>query len=249
MTAVAQTNGRAPRVIAPAAEPHAPAGSALQAAILAVQAQAPKLARNADGQAGPRVYRYVTLDAIVDAVLPLLVEHELVWTTWPSATPDGAPALRYRISHVPSGEFQEDTVPLCAAKADPQGVGSAITYMRRYALTAVLNLTTGEDDDGAAASAPPATSQVASQPSAAPAQPSERPATAKQRGLIEARAREAELTAAELANAIKRAAGAQTEIWKPGAAERWTVRALDRLPARLVDAVLEQIKATAGEES
>lgn len=32
-------------------------------------------------------------------------------------------------------------------KADPQGMGSAITYARRYALTAMLGMVT-EDDDG-----------------------------------------------------------------------------------------------------
>lgn len=37
-------------------------------------------------------------------------------------------------------------------KDDPQAVGSAITYMRRYALGAVLGLNIDNDDDGNAAS-------------------------------------------------------------------------------------------------
>src|SRR6185437_2346540 len=40
-------------------------------------------------------------------------------------------------------------------KEDPQGQGSAITYMRRYAYLASLGLVTAEDDDGNAASQQP----------------------------------------------------------------------------------------------
>ena len=52
-----------------------------------------------------------------------------------------------------SGEWmgQEMTVPV--TKADAQGAGSAITYMRRYALAAVLGIVQA-DDDGNAASNP-----------------------------------------------------------------------------------------------
>ena len=34
------------------------------------------------------------------------------------------------------------------AKNDPQGIGSTLTYARRYSLSAFLNLNTGDDDDG-----------------------------------------------------------------------------------------------------
>jgi hypothetical protein len=37
-----------------------------------------------------------------------------------------------------------------------QGVGSALTYSRRYALCSVMNLVADEDDDGQAAKAPSA---------------------------------------------------------------------------------------------
>ena len=56
------------------------------------------------------------------------------------------------ISHK-SGEFisQEMSVPV--TKADAQGAGSALTYMRRYALAAVVGVVQA-DDDGNAASSP-----------------------------------------------------------------------------------------------
>ena len=49
------------------------------------------------------------------------------------------------------------------AKADPQGAGSAITYMRRYALMACLGVVADVDDDGNSAS--PSASQSYSAPS------------------------------------------------------------------------------------
>lgn len=251
MSATAEkTNGRAraPRVVPAPPETQPQKGSPLMAAILAVQGDAPKLGPNADGQAGGRTYRYVTLDAVVDAVLPLLVKHELAWTTFPTSDEHGQPALRYRITHLPSGEAEEDVMALMCVKADPQGQGSALTYARRYALVAVLNLTTGDDDDGGrASSAYTAGIQPAAQPTARPAAPSERPATAKQRSLIEVRAREAKLEPGDLANVLKQAGGADPITWAdPPAAERWTGRALDRLPAKLVDAVLAGIAESNG---
>jgi hypothetical protein len=265
MTAIA-ANGRAPRVPTLTPEPAHSDGMQLAAAVLRVQAAVSKLRSNADGHIGSRSYRYVTLDAVVDEVLPLLVSEELLWRAAPTIHEDGQPALRYRMTHVPSGETDEDVMPLLGC-TDSQALGSATTYDRRYALTAYLNLTV-DDDDGAGASvrAPvdhyaeaeaahnavqnageANTSQSTSQPTAAPSKSTGRPATAKQRTMIEARARAIDLTADEFANVIKVAAGEERVTWQDGAAERWSKRALDRLPAKLVDAVLEGIKAKAGE--
>ncbi len=51
-----------------------------------------------------------------------------------------------------SGETLESELPLLMDDLDPQAFGSAETYMRRYALYALLNIQT-EDDDGVGASA------------------------------------------------------------------------------------------------
>jgi hypothetical protein len=53
-----------------------------------------------------------------------------------------------------SGEWISETVTVRAQKDDPQGLGSALTYLRRYALAAVVGVTATEDDDGNAASTP-----------------------------------------------------------------------------------------------
>jgi len=53
-----------------------------------------------------------------------------------------------------SGEWIQGTYPVRPIKNDPQGLGSAMTYARRYALMAIVGLAP-EDDDGCAASEPP----------------------------------------------------------------------------------------------
>jgi hypothetical protein len=65
---------------------------------------------------------------------------------------DKSMSLTTIISHK-SGEYisQEMSVPV--SKVDPQGAGSALTYMRRYALAAVVGVVQA-DDDGNAASSP-----------------------------------------------------------------------------------------------
>jgi len=50
-----------------------------------------------------------------------------------------------------SGEWIRSEVPMILAKQDPQGVGSAVTYFRRYGIVSMLNLEQ-EDDDGNLAS-------------------------------------------------------------------------------------------------
>jgi hypothetical protein len=57
--------------------------------------------------------------------------------------------LTTRLLHT-SGQWIEDTASTPIPKFDPQGVGSACTYLRRYSLAAALCITQ-EDDDGEAA--------------------------------------------------------------------------------------------------
>lgn len=134
--------------------------SALHSAILDVQKAAPKLQRDA---INPHFgSSYISLQALMEAVLPLLAEAGLTWVTIPGYRDiqDGglraAPTLEYVLTHADSGESLKGTMLLMCAKQDPQGQGSAITYARRYSLMAVLGLVADEDDDGNAASAPPA---------------------------------------------------------------------------------------------
>jgi len=51
-----------------------------------------------------------------------------------------------------SGEFISSCLSLQPVKTDPQGIGSAITYGRRYSLAAIVGISAEEDDDGNASS-------------------------------------------------------------------------------------------------
>lgn len=51
-----------------------------------------------------------------------------------------------------SGEWIRSSLTMRPTQSTPQGIGSAITYARRYALLAILGMTTDDDDDGAEAS-------------------------------------------------------------------------------------------------
>ena len=50
-----------------------------------------------------------------------------------------------------SGEWISSEMSISPVKNDPQGIGSALTYARRYAMSAVLGIASEEDDDAEAA--------------------------------------------------------------------------------------------------
>lgn len=92
---------------------------------------------------------YATLGAILAAVeIPLLDEGVLISHTLDHGS-DGSMMLRTSLTHWDTGASIETSFPV--AGNDPQRLGSALTYARRYNLLNLLNLAT-EDDDGEAAS-------------------------------------------------------------------------------------------------
>lgn len=93
--------------------------------------------------------KYASLAAVVDAVVPALNAHGLA-VMQPATTRDGKVRITTILLHE-SGQWMRSTLELQPSKTDPQGVGSAITYGRRYALQAVTGVAP-EDDDGNAGS-------------------------------------------------------------------------------------------------
>lgn len=87
--------------------------------------------------------KYASLAKILRTINGVLVKHGLNVIQLPC----GADGLTTILSHI-SGEYISDTMQMRPTKNDPQGVGSCITYMRRYALGAVLCLNIDKDDDG-----------------------------------------------------------------------------------------------------
>ena len=60
---------------------------------------------------------------------------------------EGQNVLITTLAHA-SGQWMRSCLPILNEKNNAQGLGSAITYMRRYALSAIVGVTCDEDDDG-----------------------------------------------------------------------------------------------------
>jgi hypothetical protein len=127
--------------------------SALAEALVAAQAELPcALGKDADGQIGQRSYRYLTLDKLIEATKPILQKHGLTIMQWPCSVSRGEheiPMLRTDLTH-DSGEARVELMPLYLSEKTMQGLGSAITYARRYAWQSVLGIAAEEDTDGPA---------------------------------------------------------------------------------------------------
>lgn len=103
--------------------------------------------------------KYADLAHVVEAVVPALNNAGVAVIQSPSS--DGQLVAVTTVLLHESGASVTSTLHLRPTKPDPQGVGSAITYGRRYALLAMTGAAP-EDDDGNAASQRPAP-QVAPQ--------------------------------------------------------------------------------------
>ena len=91
---------------------------------------------------------YATLGAVIAATREALAANGLSLTQTVGGRP---PSLRTRLLHS-SGQWLASEMPLFMAGKGSQVFGSELTYMRRYAVCALLNIAPAEgDDDGNAA--------------------------------------------------------------------------------------------------
>ena len=113
---------------------------------------------------------YASLSAVIDAVIPVLNEAGVGILQLPSQH-DNQVQLTTVLIHS-SGQMVSSTVatPMDSRRNNAQGVGSAITYLRRYSLQSIMGLPV-EDDDGNAASG----RQTKRRQPAPPAQPAAKP--------------------------------------------------------------------------
>lgn len=96
--------------------------------------------------AGKFSYQYAPLDEILNLVRPLLSENGLSIIQAPMSS-EGNVSVSTILLH-DSGEYIElEPITLKMDKITAQGAGSAITYARRYALSAVLGIASEDDDD------------------------------------------------------------------------------------------------------
>jgi hypothetical protein len=92
--------------------------------------------------------KYADLAAHLKVILPPFSSNGLTLMQFPRACAAGVD-IETLLVHS-SGEWISDILTVPVAKKDAQGLGSAITYGRRYALSAIAG-TAGDDDDGNAA--------------------------------------------------------------------------------------------------
>lgn len=126
----------------------------LFAALVQAQAEFSTLPKNKSGYG----YKYTDFDTVVSAVRPILTRHNLGFMQTLGTTAAGESCITTRLFSS-AGEYVEDTVTLPAvamAKTNAaQNMGAAITYMKRYALCAILGISSDEDTDAADSSARP----------------------------------------------------------------------------------------------
>jgi hypothetical protein len=99
------------------------------------------------GEGGERTFRYAPLSSGLDIVRKTLGQHEIA-TVQSTAIdqPSGMVNLTTTLAHA-SGEWIASNWPVCpvAEMANPQRMGAALTYARRYALFTLVGIA-GEDD-------------------------------------------------------------------------------------------------------
>lgn len=90
---------------------------------------------------------FVPLSTIQPKALELLRKHGMGATQWPVSTDDDKHYLKTILFHE-SGVSISGELKLLLTKLDAQGLGSAITYARRYGLMSILGIVAEDDDDG-----------------------------------------------------------------------------------------------------
>lgn len=114
--------------------------------------------------------KYADRTTVLQTVKPILQKHNIMIFQSFVQPPgeyddDSIPlAMNTRLYHVPSGQYLESVAVVPLPQSDPQGYGSATTYISRYSLVTMLALPLLDDDDGNAASLPDKPSNRAEPP-------------------------------------------------------------------------------------
>ncbi len=97
---------------------------------------------NAAGKSFSYEYKFATLEEIENKCLPVLNENNFIlyWET----SPDGS--VTCILEHA-SGEQRRATLLIDSDPKDAKKRGAAITYARRYTISALLGITTESDND------------------------------------------------------------------------------------------------------
>lgn len=94
--------------------------------------------------------KYADLASVIDAIKKPFSTNGLSYSQDAETEEGGAVVVETIIMHE-SGEWKSSRLRMLPVKSDPQGIGTCITYARRYGLQAAAGVP-AEDDDGNAAS-------------------------------------------------------------------------------------------------
>ena len=118
----------------------------LSAALVKAQSSISCVSKDRKVDAGRFQYSYITLAAVIEHVRKPLTDNGLWFVQLLEADDAGKYRLVTRLTHS-SGQFIEGRTPLMVESSDNQKFGSALSYMRRYSLIAMLGVAPDEDDD------------------------------------------------------------------------------------------------------
>ena len=104
------------------------------------------LIKDAQADTGKYVMRFADLNQILRMIKPVLARYDMA-ISQPVEFVDGHIQVTTLIIDIENGDRLAFPGPACPTKADPQAVGSTITYFRRYGLVSLFSLE-AEDDDG-----------------------------------------------------------------------------------------------------
>lgn len=99
--------------------------------------------------------KYATLNAIMEACKSVLIDNGIWLTQATVPSEPGTIALLTKLTHAETGQYQAALTVLPLQKLDCQAAGAALTYGRRYGLSALLGLVTEDDDDAESTKLPP----------------------------------------------------------------------------------------------
>ena len=113
--------------------------------------EVPNFSTDETANAGSRTYKYLNLATLLKNIKPIFAKHGLAFVQ--KVTFAGAGDGRQVLGTVETVIF-DDADQMTVSEypflvtGDPQQVGSAITYARRYSLTTILGIFPDKDDDG-----------------------------------------------------------------------------------------------------
>lgn len=104
--------------------------------------------------------RYATLAGLLERVRPILTKHRITIKQFPGrihklGIDSGAAKTMFlpictKLTHVDSGQAETFIWEMPLIKVDPQAIGSAATYGRRYAIVGIFGIASVDDDAAAA---------------------------------------------------------------------------------------------------